>query len=134
MSDTMQESPEQAQVTIRRAPKIPVFLVLGALVGLLGTLVVTALQPADPTIGFAALFGYFCVYGVPFGIVIGGVIAVLLDWVSTRRAKTVPAERTTVENATAQSTTAQSTTAQNALVENTAADDPVSGEQGTELS
>lgn len=129
MSDTMQEAPEQAQVTIRRAPKIPVFLVLGALVGLLGTLVVTALQPADPTIGFAALFGYFCVYGIPFGIVIGGVIAVLLDWVSTRRAKTVPAERTTVENATAQSTTAQ-----NALVENTAADDPVSGEQGTELN
>jgi hypothetical protein len=129
MSDTMQETPEQAQVTIRRAPKIPVFLVLGALVGLLGTLVVTALQPADPTIGFAALFGYFCVYGVPFGIVIGGVIAVLLDWVSTRRAKTVPAERMTVDNATAQSTTAQ-----NALVENTAADDPVSGEQGTELN
>jgi hypothetical protein len=134
MSDTMQETPEQAQVTIRRAPKIPVFLVLGALVGLLGTLVVTALQPADPTIGFAALFGYFCVYGIPFGIVIGGVIAVLLDWVSTRRAKTVPAERTTVENATAQNATAQSTTAQNALVENTAADDPVSGEQGTELN
>lgn len=129
MSDTMQETPEQAQVTIRRAPKIPVFLVLGALVGLLGTLVVTALQPADPTIGFAALFGYFCVYGVPFGIVIGGVIAVLLDWVSIRRAKTVPAERMTVDNATAQSTTAQ-----NALVENTAADDPVSGEQGTELN
>jgi hypothetical protein len=129
MSDTMQETPEQAQVTIRRAPKIPVFLVLGALVGLLGTLVVTALQPADPTIGFAALFGYFCVYGIPFGIVIGGVIAVLLDCVSTRRAKTVPAERTTVENATAQNATAQ-----NALVENTAADDPVSGEQGTELN
>lgn len=129
MSDTMQETPEQAQVTIRRAPKIPVFLVLGALVGLLGTLVVTALQPADPTIGFAALFGYFCVYGVPLGIVIGGVIAVLLDWASTRRAKTLPAERTTVESATAQNATAQ-----NLLVENAAADNTASDQRGTELS
>ncbi|WP_349899852.1 hypothetical protein [Parafrigoribacterium soli] len=92
-------SSTETQVTIRRAPKIPVFLVLGALVGLLGTLIVTALQPADPAIGFAALFGYFCVYGVPFGVVIGGVIAVLFDRASTRRAKTLPAERTTVENA-----------------------------------
>ena len=84
-------------VTIRRAPKIPVFLVLGALVGLVGTLIVTALQPADPAIGFAALFGYFCIYGIPLGVVLGGFLAILLDRVSARRAKSVTAEQTTVE-------------------------------------
>ena len=84
-------------VTIRRAPKIPVFLVLGALVGLVGTLIVTALQPADPAIGFAALFGYFSIYGIPLGVVLGGFLAILLDRVSARRAKSVTAEQTTVD-------------------------------------
>jgi hypothetical protein len=84
-------------VTIRRAPKIPVFLVLGALVGFFGTLIVTALQPADPAVGFIALFGYFCIYGIPLGIVLGGFLAILLDRLSVRRARSVTAEQTTVE-------------------------------------
>lgn len=102
MNNVTESSPAQSgaatvDVTIRRAPKIPVFLVLGALVGFFGTLIVTALQPADPAIGFAALFGYFCIYGIPLGIVLGGVLAIVLDRVSLRRAQSVTAEQTTVE-------------------------------------
>jgi hypothetical protein len=102
MSNVTESSPAQAgaatvDVTIRRAPKIPVFLVLGALVGFFGTLIVTALQPADPAVGFTALFGYFCIYGIPLGIVLGGILAIVLDRVSIRRAKSVTAEQTTVE-------------------------------------
>ena len=96
-SGPAQAGPATVDVTIRRAPKIPVFLVLGALVGFFGTLIVTALQPADPAIGFAALFGYFCIYGVPLGIVLGGVLAIVLDRVSQRRAMSVTAEQTSVE-------------------------------------
>lgn len=87
----------RAQVSIRRAPKISVFLILGALVGFLGTLILTALQPADPAIGFMPLFGYFCIYGVPTGIVLGAVVAVLFDRSSSRRAKILPAERVVAE-------------------------------------
>ncbi len=102
MSNVTESSPAQAGaatvgVTIRRAPKIPVFLVLGALVGFFGTLIVTALQPADPAVGFVALFGYFCIYGIPLGIVLGGILAIVLDRVSVRRAQSVTAEQTTVE-------------------------------------
>jgi hypothetical protein len=102
MNNVIESGPAQAgaasvDVTIRRAPKIPVFLVLGALVGFFGTLIVTALQPADPAIGFTALFGYFCVYGIPLGVVLGGVLAIVLDRVSLRRAMRVTAEQTTVE-------------------------------------
>jgi len=104
MNNVTEGSPAQAgaatvDVTIRRAPKIPVFLVLGALVGFFGTLIVTALQPADPAVGFAALFGYFCIYGIPLGIVLGGILAIVLDRVSLRRAQSVTAEQTTVEPA-----------------------------------
>ena len=96
-SGAAQAGPATVDVTIRRAPKIPVFLVLGALVGFFGTLIVTALQPADPAVGFPALFGYFCIYGIPLGIVLGGILAVVLDRVSLRRAHRVTAEQTTVE-------------------------------------
>jgi hypothetical protein len=87
----------QAQVRIRRAPKISVFLILGALVGFLGTLILTALQPVDPAVGFTALFGYFLIYGIPAGVVLGAIVAVIFDRVSSHTAKIVPAERVTVE-------------------------------------
>ncbi len=96
-ADAPQAPVERAQVSIRRAPKISVFLILGALVGFLGTLILTALQPVDPAIGFAALFGYFLIYGIPAGVVLGGIIAVIFDRVSHRTAKIVPAERLVTE-------------------------------------
>jgi|GEM_PF-679352 len=92
-----QAAVEQAEVRIRRAPKISVFLILGALVGFLGTLILTALQPVDPAIGFAALFGYFLIYGIPTGVVVGGVVGVIFEWTSHRTAKIVPAERLVTE-------------------------------------
>ena len=85
------------EVTIRRAPKISVFLILGALIGFLGTLILTALQPVDPAVGFTALFGYFCIYGIPAGVVLGAIVAVIFDRVSSHTAKIVPAERVAVE-------------------------------------
>jgi hypothetical protein len=97
MSDMSEGASTPAEVSIRRAPKIPVFLVLGAVLGALATLILTALQPADPAIGFPALFGYFCIYGVPFGAVVGGVVAILLDRRATRHARRLTAEHFTVE-------------------------------------
>lgn len=87
----------QAEVSIRRAPKISVFLVFGALIGFLGTLILTALQPVDPAIGFTALFGYFLIFGIPAGVVLGAIVAVIFDRSSSRRAKIVPAERVVAE-------------------------------------
>lgn len=96
-TDVSESAPSPAQVSIRRAPKISVFLILGALIGFLGTLILTALQPVDPALGFTALFGYFLIYGVPAGMVLGAIVAVLFDRSSSRRAKIVPAERIVAE-------------------------------------
>ena len=84
------------EVTVRRAPKFPAFMVVGGAVGVLVTLILTSLFPVDPSVGFAALFGYFALYGVTIGVVLGAVLAIILDRVSARRAKTVSVETETV--------------------------------------
>jgi hypothetical protein len=91
------ETTAEAEVTVRRAPKYPVFLLLGGVLGLLATLILTSLYPVDPTIGFGTLFGYFLIYGVPAGVLLGALVAILLDVISVRRAKRVRAEQTTVD-------------------------------------
>ena len=83
------------EVTVRRAPKIPAFIFLGAALGTIATLVLTSLYPVDPTVGFGALFAYFALYGITGGVVLGALVGIILDRVSSRRAKTVTAEMTT---------------------------------------
>lgn len=87
---------ERTTVSIRRAPRISVFLVVGALAGFLVTLVLTSLFPADPNIGFAASLGYFSLYGVPLGLMVGAVIALILDRRSNRHAANVIAGKLAV--------------------------------------
>lgn len=87
------------QTTVRRAPKFGAFMIVGGMVGLLATLIVTSLQPADPAVGFGALFAYFSLFGVPIGVALGALLAILLDWISRKRAKTVAVEIETVEAA-----------------------------------
>lgn len=83
----------ESEVSIRRAPRIGVFLVLGALLGALTTLILTSLFEPDPNVGFAASYLYFCLYGVPAGVVLGAAVALVLDAISKRRAGTVTVAR-----------------------------------------
>lgn len=92
-------TPTETQVTIRRAPKVPVFLILGGALGAIVTLVLTMLQPADPNVGYPALFGYFLLFGLPAGVLLGAIVAIVLDIVSGRTARTVMAEVTRVDDA-----------------------------------
>ncbi|MES2171923.1 MAG: potassium transporter Trk [Actinomycetota bacterium] len=98
MSSTRSDSSStQSEMRIRRAPRIPVFLLLGALLGFVVTLILTASFPTDPTLGFPATFGYFLLYGVPAGVVIGATVGIVLDRISSRRAKNVVVERTLID-------------------------------------
>lgn len=80
------------RVTVRRAPRIPVFIFVGAALGAIVTLILTSLYPVDPAVGFGALFGYFALYGVTAGVLLGAVVGIIIDRVSQRRAKTVTVE------------------------------------------
>ena len=85
-------------MTVRRAPKISAFIFVGAALGVIVTLVLTSLFPVDPAVGFGALFAYFALYGITGGVILGAVVGIIVDRVSSRRAKTVTVEITT-ENA-----------------------------------
>ena len=85
------------QATVRRAPKIGVFLLVCAALGALVTLILTSLYPADPNVGFGASYAYFLIYGVPAGVLIGALIGLALDRRSRRRARTVTVEHQRVD-------------------------------------
>jgi uncharacterized protein involved in exopolysaccharide biosynthesis len=85
------QEPETDQVKIRRAPKISAFLVVGGGVGFLATLFVTSLYPTDPSVGLPATIGYFSLYGVTAGVMLGAVLALILDRRSSKRATSVAA-------------------------------------------
>lgn len=82
---------ERTTVSIRRAPRFSAFIVVGALVGLIATLIVTSLFPTDPAVGFSATFGYFALFGVPIGAALGALLAIVLDRRATLRASEVVA-------------------------------------------
>ncbi|MBU1250969.1 MAG: hypothetical protein KJ659_05025 [Actinobacteria bacterium] len=86
-------APERDRVTVRRAPRISAFLVVGGFLGFLATLIVTSLFEADPGVGFAASLAYFSLYGVSAGVLVGAVLAVLADRRSRRRARMIEVER-----------------------------------------
>lgn len=99
--ETIQPEPsqttEESEVTVRRIPRYSRFLIIGAGVGAVATFILTASFPSDPAVGFGALFGYFLIFGVPIGVVLGAVLAIVLDASLKRRARTVLAERTMVD-------------------------------------
>lgn len=89
--------PQTTQVTIRRAPKLGIFIAIGAFVGALATLIVTSQYPTDPAVGFAATVGYFLLFGIPAGVVLGAAVGLIIDAFSRRRARTVTAMRELVD-------------------------------------
>lgn len=96
-TDPAGSSTSEGNVTVRRVPRYPRFILLGAGLGAIVAYILTAAFPIDPLVGFAALFGYFALIGISAGAAIGGLIAIALDTVATRRAKTLGAERTVVD-------------------------------------
>jgi len=96
-ADSDLQEVEVQEATVRRAPKLGVFLVVGAAFGALVTLVLTSLYPADPNVGFGASYAYFLVYGIPLGLLLGGLLGLALDRRSRRRIRTVEVEHQRVD-------------------------------------
>lgn len=86
---------ETSDVQVRRAPKYGAFMIVGGMLGFLVTLILTSQQQPDPNVGFGALLAYFSLFGVPAGVALGAAVAIVLDVISRRRAKTVAVETTT---------------------------------------
>ena len=104
---TAPQSPQQPEpatstssdeVRVRRAPKYPVFIFAGVILGVVVTFVAVALAPGngDGT-PFLQAFGYFVLYGIALGALLGAIVAVILDGIANRRARSIATERTVVE-------------------------------------
>jgi hypothetical protein len=95
---TKKPQAEQA-VTIRRSPRLSAFVVVFGLIGFLGTLILTGLYEADPSIGFGTLFAYFSLYGITGSIAVGIVVWLILDLRSRRQeVRTVMARQDATED------------------------------------
>ncbi|WP_342023651.1 hypothetical protein AAE021_17995 [Arthrobacter citreus] len=88
-----QHSPERREITVRRAPRFIPFLALGVIAGFIAALVVAYAGPADPTYTRGATLGFFTImFAIP-GVCVGALVALLLDWISVRKARRAVVER-----------------------------------------
>lgn len=90
---------QRDQVTVRRAPKVGAFMIVGGALGFFITLLATTLTPQNPESGasLAELVGYFSLFGITFGVTAGALLALGFEWRSRRRARVLEAEREIVD-------------------------------------
>ncbi|MEO5318655.1 hypothetical protein PV761_08730 [Arthrobacter sp. CC3] len=78
---------ERREITVRRAPKYVPFLILGGIVGIIVAAVIAFALPGDPSYEPSSVFGFFMVLFGAGGVILGAIVALLLDRLSVRRAE-----------------------------------------------
>ena len=78
---------ERREITVRRAPKYVPFLILGGLVGIIVAAVIAYALPGDASYDPSSVFGFFMVLFGAGGVILGAIVALLLDRLSVRRAE-----------------------------------------------
>lgn len=86
----------RTEVLIRRAPKYPAFMGVGAGLGGIATLLLTLAFPARGTVSGGQLFGYFLLFGLPVGAMAGAAVALVIDRLASRRSRTATAGKLSV--------------------------------------
>lgn len=85
--------PEKTRVTIRRAPKYLPFLIIGGVLGII-VAVIIAVVPPDSQYDKSTVFGFFVVLLILAGTGLGGLVALIIDWLGRRRATQAVVEET----------------------------------------
>ncbi|GAA1441176.1 hypothetical protein [Leifsonia poae] len=98
MSDNPDENATvtESSVVVQRSPRYFRFMLAGAILFAIVALILTFAFPENPTYDRGAVFGFLLAIGVAVGVTIGAVVALLVDRSTTRRARTVTADRLTV--------------------------------------
>lgn len=79
--------PTQRQISVRRAPKYVPFLVAGGLLGIVIAAISSFSVPAPKDYTQGSVFGYFMILFAAGGLLLGGVVALVLDRISLRRSE-----------------------------------------------
>jgi hypothetical protein len=82
----------RGEVRVRRAPRYSRFLIVGAFAGVLAALVLTSTFPISEDFGFGPTFVVLTLFLVPAGMVLGTVVALVLDRSLSRRGRTLGIE------------------------------------------
>jgi len=80
-------------VTVRRAPKFYRFMAVGAVVGVLITLVLVFAFPEQGDFSPLQVLGFTGIFVVAICVALGALVALVLDRASRKRSRTVRAER-----------------------------------------
>ncbi|WP_313823797.1 hypothetical protein [Citricoccus sp.] len=83
---------DRRTLVVRRAPKVQMFLIGGALLGVIVALLVTAVGEANPEFTFGSTFGYFLVIFGVLGVGAGALVWLVLDRRSKKHTYTVTAQ------------------------------------------
>ncbi|WP_223692557.1 hypothetical protein [Leifsonia poae] len=95
MSDNPEEQATvtESSVRVKRSPRYFRFMLAGALVFVVVALILTFAFPPNPTYDRGTVFGFLLLFCVVVGVALGAFVALLIDRSSTRRARTVLADR-----------------------------------------
>jgi len=99
MSDTpdgdeqLEETVTPAEVRVRRSPRYFRFMITGAVIFAIVALVLTYAFPENPTYDRGSVFGFLLAIGVIVGVALGAVVALVIDRLTARRARSVQADR-----------------------------------------
>ena len=127
-TDDLQPGVARFRATARRAPKVGVFLIFGGLVGaIVAFILVMVHQSVDSTdphssddLGVWIMVVFF--FSVAAGVALGGVLALILDRLSRRRAALVTVERGEVEPAEAEAPVDEGSAPASEVTENSSPD------------
>ena len=87
--DSTPSAPMTHDVTVRRSPRIVRFMLVGVVVAIVITLVLTFSFPETPNYSRAQVFGFVGIILVTVFVGLASLVAVLVDRSSTRLARTV---------------------------------------------
>ncbi|MFO7690826.1 MAG: hypothetical protein R6W83_09800 [Cryobacterium sp.] len=89
--------------TLHRAPRYTNFMILGAILGVVGALALTMVFPENADFSRVQIFGFLLLATLAAGVALGASVALLLDRLFGRTAKTVVADRVGVHESSAPS-------------------------------
>lgn len=79
-------------LVVRRAPKVQVFLIGGAVLGMIAALISASVGGGNEDFTFGALFGYLLVLFGIAGVALGALVWLVLDRRSRKHTRTMTAE------------------------------------------
>ncbi|HEY0373559.1 MAG TPA: potassium transporter Trk [Amnibacterium sp.] len=85
--------PDRLAVRVRRSPKVGVFLTAGVLLGAAVGVLIALLTPEDGQYPTSQVLGFLVLLCAPIGAALGGLVAIVLDAVASRRTRLLEAER-----------------------------------------